>query len=285
MWQAKLGHDRNRRSPLFLGRRAQQTIAHCHLIVRQSSRVLNPPCLSKPPSSNILPASKRRWLQPRPMRGRRPVCRCCPFRPGRRSRPRHRRPALEIDRTQRNHRQTIRTRRRCWPRRASRPDRCWSSGSGDRANFDAGHGLSRRGRRHRSNSPASRATAWPFFSATARPRSTEAAVAGAIVGCQGQDLYRAEKKRTPLGELALGRRKPTRFATARFWARASISRGRLVNEPPRSDVSRIVRREGRRGCQSVRPGNRNLGQEAAWRASGAARCWRWPAVRIARRGW
>jgi leucyl aminopeptidase len=61
---------------------------------------------------------------------------------------------------------------------------------------------------------------------------TEAGVCGAVVGCQGQDLYRAEKKRFPFDEV--------------FWAGGdggSIERGRilgestnltrrLVNEPP-----------------------------------------------------
>ncbi|HEY2882179.1 MAG TPA: M17 family peptidase N-terminal domain-containing protein, partial [Pirellulales bacterium] len=40
-----------------------------------------------------------------------------------------------------------------------------------------------------------------FFLGDTKADQTEAAVAGAIVGCQGQDLYRAEKKRQPFDEI------------------------------------------------------------------------------------
>jgi leucyl aminopeptidase len=69
-------------------------------------------------------------------------------------------------------------------------------------------------------------------------RSAETITAAALVGSQGQDLYRSERKRTPFGELVLVA-EPAQGADAERGARqgevlggaANLAR-RLVNEPP-----------------------------------------------------
>ena len=61
---------------------------------------------------------------------------------------------------------------------------------------------------------------------------TEAAVAGAIVGCQGQDLYRAEKKRTPFTEILWSGGAPKDVANGEILGESVNLTRRLVNEPP-----------------------------------------------------
>jgi leucyl aminopeptidase len=61
---------------------------------------------------------------------------------------------------------------------------------------------------------------------------TEAAVAGALVGCQGQDLYRAEKKRTPFGELLWSGGTAATVANGAILGESVNLTRRLVNEPP-----------------------------------------------------
>jgi len=61
---------------------------------------------------------------------------------------------------------------------------------------------------------------------------TTAAVAGAIVGCQGQDLYRADKKLFPLEELWWSGDDMDALAAGRILAEGVNLTRRLVNEPP-----------------------------------------------------
>jgi leucyl aminopeptidase len=61
---------------------------------------------------------------------------------------------------------------------------------------------------------------------------TESGVAGAIVGCKGQDLYRAEKKRHPLGEILWGGGAQSAIDSGRILGEAINLTRRLVNEPP-----------------------------------------------------
>ncbi|HTQ37835.1 MAG TPA: leucyl aminopeptidase [Pirellulales bacterium] len=71
-----------------------------------------------------------------------------------------------------------------------------------------------------------------FFLGDTKADQTEAAVAGAIVGCQGQDLYRAEKKRQPFGEILwAGSDEKTLAAGTAIGESMNLTR-RLVNEPP-----------------------------------------------------
>jgi leucyl aminopeptidase len=70
-----------------------------------------------------------------------------------------------------------------------------------------------------------------FFFGDTKADQTEAAVAGAIVGCQGQDLYRAEKKRQPFDEILWsGSDEKTLVAGTALGESMNLTR-RLVNEP------------------------------------------------------
>jgi leucyl aminopeptidase len=71
-----------------------------------------------------------------------------------------------------------------------------------------------------------------FYLGDTKAHETEAAVAGAIVGCQGQDLYRAEKKRQPFDEILWsGSDEKTLAAGIAIGESMNLTR-RLVNEPP-----------------------------------------------------
>jgi leucyl aminopeptidase len=60
---------------------------------------------------------------------------------------------------------------------------------------------------------------------------TESGVAGALVGCQGQDLYRAEKSRHPFAALWWSGGSDTAIANGRILGDAMNLTRRLVNEP------------------------------------------------------
>lgn len=60
----------------------------------------------------------------------------------------------------------------------------------------------------------------------------ESAVAGAIVGCQGQDLYRAEKQRYPFEAVVWRGAQEPAIAAGRILGESVNFSRRLVNEPP-----------------------------------------------------
>ncbi len=60
---------------------------------------------------------------------------------------------------------------------------------------------------------------------------TENGVAGAIVGCHGQDLYRAEKKRHPFGKLLWSSKHEAALASGRILGEAIELTRELVNSP------------------------------------------------------
>jgi leucyl aminopeptidase len=66
----------------------------------------------------------------------------------------------------------------------------------------------------------------------ARSEQRAQAVAGAIVGCQGQDLYRSEKKRHEFGELLFAGLDDATIERGRILGDAVNLARRLVNEPP-----------------------------------------------------
>ena len=106
-------------------------------------------------------------------------------------------------------------------------------GLGERARFDAGTAFRAAAGGSRVSWPASRAAEVAFFlDAGASPARTEAAVAGAMVGCQGQDLYRAEKKRTPPKELLWSGGDAAAIDRGRILGESVNLTRRLVNEPP-----------------------------------------------------
>ena len=113
-------------------------------------------------------------------------------------------------------------------------------GAGESAKFDAGVA-------HRGTAAAARQLAahprekvaffldGPTGSQTATPGAmsiTEAAVAGAIVGSQGQDLYKAEKKRTPPQEILWAGGDADAVHQGQILGESVNLTRRLVNEPP-----------------------------------------------------
>lgn len=61
---------------------------------------------------------------------------------------------------------------------------------------------------------------------------TASGISGALVGCQGQDLYRAEKKRHPIGEIAWAEASDAALAAGNIIGENINLARRLVNEPP-----------------------------------------------------
>jgi leucyl aminopeptidase len=74
----------------------------------------------------------------------------------------------------------------------------------------------------------------------------ESAVAGAIVGCVGQDLYREEKKLHPVGELLVARGEASWLESGRVIGESMNLTRRLVNEPPQEVYPRSFAEEARR---------------------------------------
>jgi len=60
----------------------------------------------------------------------------------------------------------------------------------------------------------------------------EAGICGSMSGCQGQDLYRAEKKRHPFAEIAWHSVNESTLAAGRILGESISLTRRLVNEPP-----------------------------------------------------
>ena len=104
-------------------------------------------------------------------------------------------------------------------------------GLGPREDFDRGVAFraSSAAARHLAGKPRNKAA---FFLGEAWTPITESAVAGALVGCQGQDLYRADKKRHRLGELLWPASDEGSLAAGGLLGEAVNLARNLVNEPP-----------------------------------------------------
>jgi leucyl aminopeptidase len=105
-------------------------------------------------------------------------------------------------------------------------------GQGRREQFDAGKAfrVAATAARHLAAKPRERVA---FFLDESRSAEwTESGVAGAIVGCQGQDLYRAEKSRHPFGGLAWSGGDESAIDSGRILGESVNWTRRLVNEPP-----------------------------------------------------
>jgi leucyl aminopeptidase len=105
-------------------------------------------------------------------------------------------------------------------------------GLGERSAYDTGTAF-------RAASAAAKALAGKprnrvayFLDGGDSPSRAEAAVAGAMVGCIGQDLYKAEKKRTPPKELLWSGGDPAAIERGRILGESVNLTRRLVNEPP-----------------------------------------------------
>jgi leucyl aminopeptidase len=104
-------------------------------------------------------------------------------------------------------------------------------GLGDREKFDCGTAFRAAAAAAKQLSGKKRGEVTYFLGDT-KADQTEAAVAGAIVGCQGQDLYRAEKKRHPFGEILWSGSDERTIADGEILGESINLTRRLVNEPP-----------------------------------------------------
>jgi leucyl aminopeptidase len=104
-------------------------------------------------------------------------------------------------------------------------------GLGEREKFDAGVAFRAAGAAAKQLSAKKREKV-AFFLGDTKADQTEAAVAGAIVGCEGQDLYRAEKKRYPFEEILWSGSDEATLDRGRIVGESMNLTRRLVNEPP-----------------------------------------------------
>ncbi len=104
-------------------------------------------------------------------------------------------------------------------------------GMGERAGYDVGvaYRAAAAAAKYLAGKPRSRVAMFIESSDAAR---AEAAIAGAMNGCQGQDLYRAEKKRTPFEELLWPGGDAAAIDRGRILGESVNLTRRLVNEPP-----------------------------------------------------
>jgi leucyl aminopeptidase len=105
-------------------------------------------------------------------------------------------------------------------------------GLGERSAFDAGTAYRAAAAAAKSLASKPRNRIAYYLDAAAAPTLTEAAVAGAMAGGQGQDLYRAEKKRTSPNELLWSGGDPPAIERGRIIGESVNLTRRLVNEPP-----------------------------------------------------
>ncbi len=77
----------------------------------------------------------------------------------------------------------------------------------------------------------------------------ESAVAGAVVGCTGQDLYRKDKKRIPPARFAWATDQADALAQGAVIGEAVNLTRRLVNEPPQVLSPESFAEEARRACE------------------------------------
>lgn len=104
-------------------------------------------------------------------------------------------------------------------------------GLGERDKFDAGTAFRVAAAATKQLAGKKRAKV-AFFLGDTKADQTEAAVAGAIFGCQGQDLYRAEKKRHPFDEILWHGSDERTIQNGVVVGESLNLTRRLVNEPP-----------------------------------------------------
>ncbi len=104
-------------------------------------------------------------------------------------------------------------------------------GLGKRDKFDAGMAYRASATAVRALTGKKRERVALFLDDGWKPEFTESGVAGAIVGSEGQDLYRAEKKRHPLGTLVWPTKYKDAIASGRIIGEAVNLARHLVNSP------------------------------------------------------
>jgi len=103
-------------------------------------------------------------------------------------------------------------------------------GLGDRAQFN--NGLAYRASAAAAKQLAAKPRGDVAFFLPLGAAHSESAVCGAIVGCQGQDLYRAEKTRHPFSKLLWSGGEQSALTTGEILGQSVNLTRRLVNEPP-----------------------------------------------------
>ncbi len=104
-------------------------------------------------------------------------------------------------------------------------------GLGKRDSFNAGVAFRCAAAASRALAAKPRSSVAFFLGEGWSPDSSESGVCGAIVGCQGQDLYRAEKSRHPFKSLAWHGADESTIASGQILGAAVNLTRRLVNEP------------------------------------------------------
>ena len=104
-------------------------------------------------------------------------------------------------------------------------------GLGNRDKFDVGAAYRSAASAARSLSTKARPVIAYFFDGCDTPALVESAVAGAMVGCEGQDLYRTEKNRFPFESLLWSEGDTGALASGKIIGESINVARRLVNEP------------------------------------------------------
>jgi leucyl aminopeptidase len=106
------------------------------------------------------------------------------------------------------------------------------AGCGEFDKFDRGVAYRTAAASARHLAGKQRGTVAFYFDGLGSASLGESGLAGAIVGCHGQDLYRAEKKRLPFGKLLWNAVDDTTIQRGRILGESINLTRRLVNEPP-----------------------------------------------------
>jgi leucyl aminopeptidase len=104
-------------------------------------------------------------------------------------------------------------------------------GLGKREKFDAGAAFRASAAAARALAAKPRATVAFFLDDNWPAEATESGVAGALVGCVGQDLYRAERKRHPFDKILWSSKHSQAITSGRILGEAVNLTRRLVNSP------------------------------------------------------
>ena len=134
-------------------------------------------------------------------------------------------------------------------------------GLGEREKFDVGTAFRATAAAARQLAGKKRAKV-AFFLGSSTAELTEAAVAGAIVGCQGQDIYRAEKKRNPFEEILIAGGDENAIASGQDCRREHESDAAAGERAGAGDLSGIVCGAGGGGGEGMWTGVRDLGSGA-----------------------
>jgi leucyl aminopeptidase len=106
-------------------------------------------------------------------------------------------------------------------------------GLGKKADFDRGMALRTAAAAARQLAAKERGRV-AFYLAERDAKLAESGIAGALMGCQGQDLYRAEKKRFAFNELLWAGATQEAVTAGRVLGESVNLARRLVNEPPQN---------------------------------------------------